>query len=54
MPIDRNIKLGMRLINSIHFIGIGGSGMCGIAEFYLIKGIVFLVQMSVSRQILKD
>ena len=32
MPIDRNIKLGMRLINSIHFIGIGGSGMCGIAE----------------------
>ena len=28
----------MRRINTIHFIGIGGAGMCGIAEVLLNQG----------------
>ena len=28
----------MRRINTLHFIGIGGAGMCGIAEVMLNQG----------------
>ena len=29
---------GMKSIKSIHFVGIGGSGMCGIAEVLINQG----------------
>jgi UDP-N-acetylmuramate--alanine ligase len=35
---DRRLKDRMRRINAIHFVGIGGSGMCGIAEVLLNLG----------------
>ena len=31
----RNIIPEMRRVKQIHFIGIGGAGMCGIAEILL-------------------
>ena len=38
MPIEKYTKPSMGLIKSIHFIGIGGSGMCGIAEVLFNQG----------------
>lgn len=38
MPTDKYIKPVMGRIKSIHFIGIGGSGMCGIAEVLFNQG----------------
>ena len=35
---ERRLKDRMRRINAIHFVGIGGSGMCGIAEVLLNLG----------------
>ena len=35
---ERRSKDRMRRINAIHFVGIGGSGMCGIAEVLLNLG----------------
>src|SRR5690625_5310914 len=32
--------LGMRRIRHIHFVGIGGAGMCGIAEVFAKQGYV--------------
>ena len=34
----RNIIPEMRRVKQIHFIGIGGAGMCGIAEILLNEG----------------
>ena len=31
--------LGMRDVRSVHFVGIGGAGMCGIAEILLAQGL---------------
>ncbi|MEL6215373.1 MAG: Mur ligase domain-containing protein, partial [Pseudomonadota bacterium] len=32
------MNLRMRKIHRIHFVGIGGAGMCGIAEVLLTQG----------------
>ena len=49
-PADQAKKLikvpEMRRIKHIHFVGIGGAGMCGIAEVLKTRGIKFLVQTS--------
>ena len=40
MPIDEQMHAvpEMRRIRTIHFVGIGGAGMCGIAEVLLNLG----------------
>ncbi|NNL57125.1 MAG: UDP-N-acetylmuramate--L-alanine ligase, partial [Pseudomonadales bacterium] len=38
MPVDPSLVRSMRRIRNIHFVGIGGAGMCGIAEVLLNQG----------------
>ena len=38
LPNSLNYIPGMRRINTIHFVGIGGAGMCGIAEVLYNQG----------------
>ena len=42
----------MRRIKHIHFVGIGGAGMCGIAEVLRIRAIKFLAQILKHRKLL--
>ena len=35
---NRHVIPEMRRINRLHFVGIGGAGMCGVAEVLLNQG----------------
>ncbi|MDA7687159.1 Mur ligase domain-containing protein, partial [Pseudomonadales bacterium] len=38
MPVEKSLVGSMRRIRNIHFVGIGGAGMCGIAEVLINQG----------------
>ena len=47
-PARHGRGLGMRRIRNIHFVGIGGAGMCGIAEVLANQGYTCLLYTSPS------
>ncbi|NND39077.1 MAG: UDP-N-acetylmuramate--L-alanine ligase [Pseudomonadales bacterium] len=54
MPDTKSLQRSMRRIRNIHFVGIGGAGMCGIAEVllnqgYLVSGSDMLAGRNTSR-----